>query len=222
MSQDLNIEKLLQKLENQQKLIQQLTEENETLYQQFNHLMVRNNKLLQRIDDQQRIIDDMHIRMEELQLISHNQLRLNDRLRTGNGSARAASSLASDLDLEELFQRWKSYPGQISQNTPNLRKQVLMLGFLLKNGSMSAAELFAACDIGGVTGARYVSLLKKFGLIHYSGARKKGRYELTPVGNRFVTGASPSPLAAGTISQADLPAGIPMRKNVTATRPVEE
>ena len=218
----MNIEKMMQKLENQQRLIQQLTEENETLYQQFNHLMVRNNKLLQRIDDQQRIIDDMHLRMEELQLISHNQLRLNDRLRSGAPGLRAATQPSGDLDLESLYQRWKSYPAQVSQNAPNLRKQVLMLGLLLKNGSMSAAELFAACEVGGVTGARYVSLLKKFGLIHYSGARKKGRYELTPSGNRFVSATPPLPLAAGNVVASEMPEGIPLRKNVTVSRPIEE
>src|SRR5690348_6476265 len=64
------------KLENQQKLINELTEENEKLYQQFNHLMVRNSKLLKRIDDLQQIIDNMHLRVEELQLANENLLKL--------------------------------------------------------------------------------------------------------------------------------------------------
>jgi predicted transcriptional regulator len=69
---------LNQKIANQQKLISELTDENEKLYQQFNHLMVRNSKLLKRIDDLQQIIDGMHLRVEELQLINQNLLKIND------------------------------------------------------------------------------------------------------------------------------------------------
>jgi predicted transcriptional regulator len=174
-------------------LIAQLTEENETLYQQFNHLMIRNNKLLKRIDDQQRLIDDLHVRIEELQLISNNQLRLNDRLRSGLSPVHplSAATPARYADMETMFNNWKSFPGQTGQNTPNLRKQVLLLATLYREGALSAARLFAACDIGGVTGARYVSVLKKAGLVKYTGARKKGVYELTAAGLRFVEKSNP-------------------------------
>src|SRR5882762_3126819 len=84
----LTIENLEKKIQNQGGLISQLTQENEELFHQFNHLMIRNNKLLKRIDDQQRIIDDLHIRIEELHLINGNMLRLNDRLRAPDGQIR--------------------------------------------------------------------------------------------------------------------------------------
>jgi predicted transcriptional regulator len=178
----------MQKAENQQRLIEQLTEENETLYQQFNHLMIRNNKLLKRIDDQQKLIDDLHLRLEEMQAINSNQLRLNDRLRTDLPVPHPLSIPAApdNLDLEALFTHWKSFPGQTGQNTPNLRKQVILMAALYRHGTMSASQLFNVCGIGGVTGARYVSVLKKAGLICYIGARKKGHYELTPAGLRFI------------------------------------
>src|ERR1043166_4592907 len=84
MEQQMIIESLEKKIANQANLIAQLTLENEELYQQFSHLMIRNNKLLKRIDDQQKIIHDLHIRIEELQLINGNMLKLNDRLRISN------------------------------------------------------------------------------------------------------------------------------------------
>ncbi len=224
MSQEMNIEKLNQKIENQQRLILQLTEENETLYQQFNHLMIRNNKFLKRIDDQQRIIDDLHIRLEELQLISNNQLRLNDRLRVN-----PAPSLVDwkdeklvGVDLELLFERWKSFPGQTSLNTPNLKKQVRLMTALYSHGAMSASQLFSACEVGGVTGARYVAQLKKSGLVCYTGARKKGQYELTPAGIRFIEQTNPVPIASGQVTSMELPEGIPLRANITVSRPLEE
>ena len=40
--------------------------------------------------------------------------------------------------------------------------------------------------IGGVTGARYVSVLKKYQLIEYTGARKKGHYKITSKGRVFI------------------------------------
>ena len=48
----------------------------------------------------------------------------------------AADEQSLDLDLEQLYIRWKSYPGQVAQNAPNLRKQVLMLAYLYRNGSL--------------------------------------------------------------------------------------
>ena len=85
--------------------------------------------------------------------------------------------------------RWKSYPGQIAQNGPNLRKQILMLLHLYVTSSLRAAELFNRSGVGGVTGARYVSALKKFELIRFTGARKKGHYEITRTGMNFVENA---------------------------------
>ena len=83
----MTIENLQLKVENQQKLIGQLTNENEELYHQYNHLMIRNGKMLKRVDDLQKIIDDLHIRIEELQLINGNMLQLNDRLRKRTDTA---------------------------------------------------------------------------------------------------------------------------------------
>ncbi|REJ80814.1 MAG: hypothetical protein DWQ44_04915 [Bacteroidetes bacterium] len=212
----MTIESLQQKLENQKRYIAQLTEENEELYHQFNHLMIRNTKLLKRVDDLQKIIDDLHIRIEELQLINGNMMQLNDNLRkrtenaikTGsdiqkihgvisnayNDDIKYFSTLANiqdpadQFDLDDLFDRWKNYPGQQSQNAPNLRKQVLMMVHLYNNKSLRASDLFNLTGVGGVTGARYVSTLKKHGLIQYTGARKKGHYQITQSGRDFIEG----------------------------------
>src|SRR3954469_7191744 len=86
MEESLNV-----KLENQQKLINELTQENEKLYQQFNHLMVRNGKLLKRIDDLQQIIDNMHLRVEELQLANENMLTLSVRKNELTATGKASS-----------------------------------------------------------------------------------------------------------------------------------
>ena len=48
---EMTIEKLQLKVENQSKLIKELTNENEELYHQYNHLMIRNGKMLKRVDD---------------------------------------------------------------------------------------------------------------------------------------------------------------------------
>jgi hypothetical protein len=68
----MTIENLNQKVENQSNLIKELTRENEELYHQYNHLIIRNGKLLKRIDDFQKIINDLHIRIDELQRIHGN------------------------------------------------------------------------------------------------------------------------------------------------------
>src|SRR3954467_14213152 len=60
-------------------LKQLLQTENEHLYQQYNHLMIRNQKLMQRIDDQQSLNDKLQERIEELE-------RVIDRLRLRNDS----------------------------------------------------------------------------------------------------------------------------------------
>lgn len=193
---EMNIETLQNKVENQSRLIRELTKENEELYHQYNHLIIRNGKMLKRVDDLQRIIDDLHIRIEELQLINGNMMQLNDRLRnrTESGSSEYlhhtisshSEKLADEFDMDDLYSRWKSFPGQVAQNGPNIRKQVQMLIHLYSTPSLRAADLFNRTGIGGVTGARYVSVLKKFQFIEYTGARKKGHYKITSKGRSFV------------------------------------
>jgi predicted transcriptional regulator len=194
---EMNIETLQSKVTNQNRLIKELTGENEELYHQYNHLIIRNGKLLKRIDDLQRIIDDLHIRIEELQLINGNMMQLNDRLRnrgdfqtnennTYQLTSNSTERFTSEFDLEDLYNRWKNYPEQIAQNGPNIRKQVQMLIHLYSTPSLRAGDLFNLTGIGGVTGARYVSVLKKFQLIEYTGARKKGHYKITSKGRTFI------------------------------------
>jgi len=188
----MTIENLQLKVESQQTLIKQLTDENEQLYQQFNHLMVRNNKLLKRMDDLQQIINDLHIRIEELQLINGNMLRISDNARRwesgkwemGHEASRVEtpSTVGVKIDLENVFKSWKTFPGQGSKNSPNLRKQVEMLLHLYEQKSLPAAMLFSKTGVNGVTGARYVGILKKSSLIKYVGARKKGFYQITQQG----------------------------------------
>src|SRR5262245_48820289 len=60
-------------------LKQLLQTENEHLYQQYNHLMIRNQKLIKRIDDQQLLNDKLQERIEEME-------RIIDRLRLRNDS----------------------------------------------------------------------------------------------------------------------------------------
>jgi predicted transcriptional regulator len=213
----MTVESLRQKAENQAKLIQQLTNENEELYHQYNHLIIRNGKMLKRIDDLQGIINDLHIRIEEMQLINGNMMLMNDKLRTRkevltsvpaetsaernfNPAADTYPEIEQEFDLEELYQRWKEYPGQVAQNGPNLRKQILMLVHLYKTPSLKAADLFNRAGVGGVTGARYVGTLKKFGLIIYTGARKKGHYEITQTGKDFLRNTNTPPARNNTVS----------------------
>lgn len=198
-----SVEKLQQKIENQNKLIKELTNENEELYHQFNHLMIRNGKMLKRVDDLQKIIDDLHVRIEELQLINGNMMQINDRLRTRNdGKFQPVNNTTAmndhsknygfekdefdGIDMENLIERWKNYPGQQAQNMPNLKKQMQMLAHLYNTPAIRANDLFNLVQVGGVTGARYVAALKKTGMIRYTGARKKGHYEITRQGIDFV------------------------------------
>lgn len=220
------------KSENQQHLISELTSENEQLFQQFNHLMIRNTKLLKRIDDLQQIINDLHLRVEELNHVNGNLLRINDHVRGGYDNRNTAVSLLSTgnalpgtkdelggLDLENLYEKWKAYPGQQAKNEPNLRKQVLMLAYLYNIKALNAADLFYKSGIGGVTGARYVATLKKCGLIQYTGARKKGSYVITQEGKNFIEKEFTAPakskieehFTAGTLSK-----GIPLNESVNS------
>src|SRR5204863_4440126 len=92
--------------------------------------------------------------------------------------------------FKKIFSQWKNFPGQDAKNEPNLRKQALMLIQLHSHKALRAADLFAKTGVGGVTGARYVATLKKFGLINYTGARKKGQYVMTQKGIDFLEKAS--------------------------------
>ncbi|MCX6274649.1 MAG: hypothetical protein NTV09_05540 [Bacteroidetes bacterium] len=232
----MDIEALKLKVENQQIVINELTSENEQLFQQFNHLMVRNGKLLKRIDDMQQIIDSMHLRIEESQLINDNMLKINDGLRFNNYTTTVSSGKAvaekditgaidklnrridelhlrndllqqrtnilsggsespglakndhenhSGIDAEKLYDFWKNYPGQNGKNEPNLRKQSRMLIHLYEDKSLNAETLFQKTGVNGVTGARYVAVLKQFNLIEYKGARKKGQYYITKNGTEL-------------------------------------
>ncbi|MCX6290781.1 MAG: hypothetical protein NT126_03355 [Bacteroidetes bacterium] len=235
----MSVESLQMKVENQQNMIKQLSTENEELYHQFNHLMIRNNKLLKRIDDLQGIIDDLHIRIEELQLINGNMLKINDRIKAGKDHVLSGNdSILSSCDAFEkqnddikyrdefksVFTQWKNYPGQDGKNEPNLRKQAQMLVHIYHHKTLRAADLFNLTGVGGVTGARYVATLKKFGLISYTGARKKGWYEMTKKGIEFVDHSNENPLPVNPISYAGNPAGavlpsvelqgIPVREDV--------
>jgi len=234
----MSVESLRMKVENQQEIMKQLTNENEELYQQFNHLMIRNNKLLKRINDLQGIIDDLHIRIEELQLINGNILKLNDRLRPGKDNAfidndvvfkisdnseKINDELKTRAEFDNVFSHWKNYPGQDAKNEPNLRKQALMLIQLNRHKALKASDLFASSGVGGVTGARYVATLKKFGLISYIGARKKGQYEMTQTGISFIERALSEPIqsvaaAANSSTPSRLPQieqqGIPVKPEV--------
>jgi predicted transcriptional regulator/uncharacterized protein YoxC len=206
---EMTIEKLQLKVENQSKLIKELTNENEELYHQYNHLMIRNGKMLKRVDDLQKIIDDLHVRIEELQLINGNMMQINDRLRTRSDSRFAvnnnpqstpeqsilANTALIDFDMDVLYDRWKMFPGQTAQNGPNLKKQMLMLFHLYNTATLRANELFNLVGVGGVTGARYVATLKKFGLIRYTGARKKGHYEITTKGVSFIENTGHAPVS---------------------------
>lgn len=209
----MTIESLQVQSKNQQTLIHQLSSENEELFHQYNHLMVRNGKLLKRVDDLQEIIDSLHLRIQELQLINGNMMKLNDRLKQGHDTTSSvidyhniksdninklktrsdevndneSSNLSSfPFDMDALYLRWKNHPGQSARNAPNLKKQVLMLVHLYQTKSLRAESLFSLCGVGGVTGARYVSSLKKYGLIRFTGARKKGAYEITRQGIEFL------------------------------------
>ncbi len=233
----MSVETLQMKIENQQNIMKQLSNENEELYHQFNHLMIRNNKLLKRIDDLQGIIDDLHLRIEELQLINGNMLKLNDKFRGRNDNSLVSNDTLSEelnnsekinddlknkVEFSNVFSHWKNYPGQDAKNEPNLRKQAQMLIHLHRDKALKASDLFSKTGVGGVTGARYVATLKKFGLIDYTGARKKGQYVMTQKGAEFIEHAASEPLVSSfrdsSSHQPTYPVieqqGIPVREEV--------
>jgi len=203
-----------------QDLVKTLSTENEGLYHQLNHLMIRNSTLLKRIDDLQQTIHDLHLRLQESNLIHNNLIRSSEAPRSGADNQHAPSSLLSSagstgalaVDVDALFARWKAYPGQEARNAPNLRKQALMLALLHTHDRLRAAELFQQSGTGAVTGARYVAALKKAGLIEYTGARKKGHYRITPAGRTFVLSGEAHP--AATAATNTLLQGIPLDAEV--------
>ena len=218
-NKDLTIEKLSQKVENQANLIKELTRENEELYHQYNHLIIRNGKLLKRIEDFQKLINEMHLRIEELQVIQGNRQNTDrsgikgEVSGTGRSNDKVFAELGGKLSLEEfdiddISNRWKNYPGQKAQNTPNMRKQVMMLIQLYHHPSLVSAELFSKSGVGGVTGARYVSYLKKLGVICYTGARKKGHYKITQAGIDFLENRNQAEHSSPVNSEKNLRARI--------------
>jgi predicted transcriptional regulator len=216
------------KTESLQVLVSTLTTENETLYHQLNHLMIRNNTLLKRIDDLQQAVNDLHIRLQESNLINNNLIKANDHIKAGYDNRNVATSLLrtqpssaagedilESLDLEELYLKWKMYPGQEAKNSPNIRKQMSMLANLYSKGKLKASDLFYHSGIGAVTGARYVATLKKAGLIEYTGARKKGHYSITKKGRDFVdTKMDRQVLLADNIESNTLLQGIPLSEDL--------
>ena len=221
------------KLDTMEMLVKQLTSENETLYHQLNHLMIRNNTLLKRIDDLQQAIHDLHIRLEESNLINNNLIKSNDHRSVGFDNKNIATNLLrseaplrierdvlGNINLEELYQKWRAFPGQEARNEPNIRKQSLMMAHLYAKGNLSASDLFTHSGTGAVTGARYVATLKKFKMIEYTGARKKGHYRITSKGRQFVeAGFEPTELlpVAEAPETNTLLQGIPMRSEKLPT-----
>ena len=107
-------------------------------------------------------------------------------LKSNDNTDKENDDLKVKAEFYSIFTHWKNYPGQDAKNEPNLRKQAQMLIHLYHHKAMRAADLFSKTGVGGVTGARYIATLKKFGLINYIGARKKGQYKMTQKGIDFV------------------------------------
>jgi predicted transcriptional regulator len=181
-------------------LKQLLQTENEHLYQQYNHLMIRNQKLMKRIDDQQLLNDKLQDRIESLeQVIDKLRLRndansirsMNFQYQNDNLKEEVIPNvvkLKSSVDLKELITRWGSLAGEKVKNNPTKKRQMQILSLLYENQKMSGLRLFMTCGITGVSGARYISALKKFGLIEFSGFRKDGYYFITEKGKKLVEG----------------------------------
>jgi predicted transcriptional regulator len=166
--------------------------------------------------DMRNVIDNINRRIDELNL-------RNDVLQK---RASLFSQYSSDLsleqqtqeelskpkvDLEKLFIAWKNYPGQDAKNAPNLRKQMQMLIHLFENPSLNSGDLFSKTGVNGVTGARYVATLKKFNLIEFTGARKKGHYVITDAGKKMVENTFDSnqpAIIAETIAVGETPATV--------------
>jgi predicted transcriptional regulator len=187
-------------------LKQLLQTENEHLYQQYNHLMIRNQKLMQRIDDQQSLNDRLQARIEELENVI-------DKMRQNRAAIYSTAyisppepaasvgidtlkpsvvpivpGLKSRIDLTPLIDRWGTLAGDAVKNTPTKLRQMQMLSLLYEHEKMSGLKLFMTCGITGVSGARYISALKHFGVIEFSGYRKGGYYFITDKGKKLVEG----------------------------------
>lgn len=182
-------------------LKQLLQAENEHLYQQYNHLMIRNQKLMKRIDDQQLLNDNLQERIAGLEQLIDRLRQRNDfsersvntqNQNTGmNLNAQVTPSVAgvqSSIDMKKLISRWSLLAGELVKNNPTKMRQMQILSLLYEQQKMQSMKLFIACDINGVSGARYISTLKQFGLIAFSGYRKNGFYFITDKGKELVEG----------------------------------
>ncbi len=203
-------------------LKQLLQTENEHLYQQYNHLMIRNQKLMKRIDDQQQLNDRLQGRIAALENII-------DKMRLASFTANSASynqsfqkseaggandslnpvvvpnvqglqsnihvrpESISSTDLTQLIARWGALAGDTVKNTPTKKRQMQILTLLYDHQKMSGLKLFMTCGITGVSGARYIHTLKQFGLIEFSGYRKGGHYLITEKGKKLVEGETVEP-----------------------------
>jgi predicted transcriptional regulator len=173
-------------LDSLMELKQLLQTENEHLYQQYNHLMIRNQKLMKRIDDQQALNDKMQERIVVMEQII-------DRLREGNKNPSIdlkplpeIASIQSSINMKQLIERWTNLAGEKVKNKPTKTRQMQILALLFQHQQMSSIKLFQACNITGVSGARYIAALKQFGLIAFSGFRKGGFYYITDKGKKLI------------------------------------
>ena len=176
-------------------LKQLLQAENEHLYQQYNHLMIRNQKLMKRVDDQQLLNDKLQERIEGLeQMIDRLRVRNDSSPRSAFNSQTQNDSpalkpqvdyLQSNIDMTQLISRWGSLAGPSVKNNPTKKRQMQILSLLYEHQKMPGMKLFIECGINGVSGARYIAALKKFGLIAFSGYRKDGFYFITEKGKEL-------------------------------------
>jgi predicted transcriptional regulator len=191
-------------------LKQLLQTENEYLNQQYNHLMIRNHKLMKRIDDQQMLNDKLQERIAGLEQLINTLRQRNDGMPISvkaqnqidssirdndNLNSQVVPSvlgLKSNSDVKQLVSRWSSLAGDSVKNTPTKTRQMQILTLLYERQKMSGMKLFIACGITGVSGARYISALKQFGLIEFSGFRKDGFYFITEKGKKLVEDRSDS------------------------------
>lgn len=191
-------------------LKQLLQTENEHLYQQYNHLMIRNQKLMTRVDDQQLLNDKLQERIEELERVIDRLRQRNDAYSHGTFQQPQAypafaqpqtyidnlnpqvvpivSGIKSNINLTELMARWGALAGGAVKNNPTKKRQMQILSLLYEHQKMSGLNLFMTCGITGVSGARYIAALKQFGLIEFSGYRKGGHYLITEKGKKLVEG----------------------------------
>jgi predicted transcriptional regulator len=174
--------KYLKRIDDLQQIVEDLHKHIQKLQTRTSNSAPANANVKDALDSLNRRIDELHLRNDILQqrtsIINNNEVLEN--------RADETYTLRGKVDLKNLFDRWKKFPGQGGKNNPNLLKQTKMLAILYENKSLNAANLFSKTGVNGVTGARYVSVLKKYDLIEYKGARKKGQYNLTSKGMEFI------------------------------------